>query len=330
MCENDFDDSQAGAVLATKVQAMLLVIPITLALALTLQGQQPEPKASDPDDPTAPLFRAIALRDVNEVRRTLSTGADVNATNPEGVTPLMRAAMDGEVEIVETLLAAGGANVNVQSESGETALLRAALYGRAEIVKLLVARGAAVDAGDREGVTPLMAAAQQGRTDVVRALVDAGAKIGLGDKEGITPLMAAASANRTDALLLLIARGADVNAKTHDGLNAMMAAAYGGGHVGIVRSLLATGADLTVKDQRGRTICRKRVLNKGESGGGQDANAGRIADGGHIRIGGDRAVVISTAARTAASGSDEGLHVEDDRNVLCWLLDGGEVGGEAG
>ena len=105
---------------------MLLAVPITLALALTLQGQQPDRKASDPDDPTAPLFRAIALRDVNEVRRTLSTGADVNATNPEGVTPLMRAAMDGEVEIVQTLLAAGGAKVNVQSESGETALLRAA------------------------------------------------------------------------------------------------------------------------------------------------------------------------------------------------------------
>src|ERR1700674_4158381 len=120
---------------------MFIAVPLTLALALTLQGQPPEPKASDPDDPTAPLFRAIALRDVNEVRRTLSMGADVNATNPEGVTPLMRAAMDGEVDIVQALLAARGANVNIQSESGESALFQAALYGRGDVVKLLLAKG---------------------------------------------------------------------------------------------------------------------------------------------------------------------------------------------
>src|ERR1700722_881740 len=112
---------------------MFSVVHIALALALSFQGQPPEPKAPDRDDPTAPLFRAIALRDVNEVRRTLSMGADVNAANPEGVTPLMRAAMDGEADIVQALLAAGGMNVNAQSDSGETALFHAALYGRSEV-----------------------------------------------------------------------------------------------------------------------------------------------------------------------------------------------------
>ncbi|HWW88487.1 MAG TPA: ankyrin repeat domain-containing protein, partial [Vicinamibacterales bacterium] len=119
---------------------MFNVLQIALALALSFQGQQSEPKATDRDDPTEPLFHAIAARDVNEVRRTLSTGADVNAANPEGVTPLMRAAMDGEADIVQTLLAAGGMNVNAQSESGETALFHAALYGRSEVVKLLIAK----------------------------------------------------------------------------------------------------------------------------------------------------------------------------------------------
>jgi ankyrin repeat protein len=57
----------------------------------------------------------------------LAAGADLNAPNDDGETPLMRAVMMGDAELVEALVKAG-ANVNAADKSGKTALD----YGYAE------------------------------------------------------------------------------------------------------------------------------------------------------------------------------------------------------
>ena len=105
----------------------------------------------------------------------LSKGADVNAREKNGATPLIIAAMGGKVEIdgqagVVALLLAHKADINAKSANGMTALHVAALIGHADVVRLLLAKGANVNAEDEKGNTPSDYAAQQGRQEVLKLL----------------------------------------------------------------------------------------------------------------------------------------------------------------
>ena len=79
-----------------------------------------------------------------DVGGTLNRG-DLERTDEHGCTGVMRAAENGEVDIVRKLLE-GGAQVDAKLPSGETALILAAKEGQLEIVKLLVKYGANVNA----------------------------------------------------------------------------------------------------------------------------------------------------------------------------------------
>jgi len=94
----------------------------------------------------------VKLREVAEV--LIAHGADVNAKNDDGLTPLLYAAGYGRLEVVEALLAHGAA-VNAKDDKGLTPLHYAAEHGRLEVVDALLAHGAAVNAKDDKGLTPL-------------------------------------------------------------------------------------------------------------------------------------------------------------------------------
>jgi ankyrin repeat protein len=84
----------------------------------------------------------------------LADGADVNAKDDDGWTPLFYAADEGHKEIAELFIAAG-ADVNAKTGRGFTPLYMAASGGHKEIVELLIAEGADVNAKSRLGQTPL-------------------------------------------------------------------------------------------------------------------------------------------------------------------------------
>ena len=70
-------------------------------------------------------------------------------------------------EIVELLLASG-ADVNAKDEMGETPLHLAAQFGRKEIAELLIAEGADVNAKGDFGRTPLDTAEDKEMADLLR------------------------------------------------------------------------------------------------------------------------------------------------------------------
>ena len=139
------------------------------------------------------LSESPGIRDVNQVRQLIASGADVNVRNKFGNTPLWMASLGGDAKDTEVvkLLLASKANVDVRDKFGATPLHVASQFGNTEVVKLLLEAGANVNAADKDGDTPLMAASRGGHTEAVNPLLVAGANVNAADKDGDTPLMAA-------------------------------------------------------------------------------------------------------------------------------------------
>lgn len=102
-----------------------------------------------------PLLVMAAQEDrPKEIKELIEKGADVNAANLRGLTPLMAAVDRGRLDIADLLLKEG-ADVEAKDFTGTTALMRAAFNGEFEIVQLLLEKGASSLVKDLCGKTAL-------------------------------------------------------------------------------------------------------------------------------------------------------------------------------
>lgn len=146
-------------------------------------GTPPLPGTKD-----AELVEAAFVCDFLRVRELLEAGANVNARDEEGRTPLFSAVLGASVGLVGLLLEKG-ADVNAKDDEGWTALHFAAQEYLPVIVSVLAGRGGDVNAQDREGRSVLWRAvfAAGERPEVVQMLLQHGAKEDLPDLAGETP-----------------------------------------------------------------------------------------------------------------------------------------------
>ncbi len=217
------------------------------------------------------LWDAVRNSDATLIGRLIRNGADVNARDGDGQTPLMLAASTDRPAAVSALLK-GGANVNATNSIGSTALHLAALSGRARVVPLLLSGGADVNAKGAQHHTPLHNAARIGHIEIVKALLDAGADTDAKTTGGWTAQQLALEWGHRDIVPLLgdyvphppdklwaaikagdlaeikrqIRLGADVNVKIGDNLPALhLAVMQTNVNLKILHSLLVAGADAT-------------------------------------------------------------------------------------
>jgi ankyrin repeat protein len=162
-------------------------------------------------DGTTPLHWAVHHDDAAMVAALLRAGAKANAVNRYGVPPLAQACSNGNPAIVKLLLDAG-ADANGTLKGGETMLMVAARAGNVAVVKALLARDARPEARERLGQTALMWAAAEGHTEVVRALLAAGATLKGTVDSGYPPLYFAIRNGHLETVRLLLASGADAKA----------------------------------------------------------------------------------------------------------------------
>ena len=131
--------------------------------------------------PPKDIWEAAKQGDIEAVKQYLDAGADVNAKDDDGDTPLIHAASmmyrAENKEIVE-LLITKGADVNAENFFC-TSMHYVAALGRKEIVELLIANGANVNpkAGGEAG-TPLDFAMERKRPKTADLLRKHGGKTG--------------------------------------------------------------------------------------------------------------------------------------------------------
>ena len=96
---------------------------------------------STPEIHQANIHRAAKTGHVLLTELLIAKGADVNARDEGGWTPLIHASENGHFQVVDLLIQAGG-EVDSQDEEGRTPLLRASYYGHVEVITALLAAGA--------------------------------------------------------------------------------------------------------------------------------------------------------------------------------------------
>ncbi len=217
------------------------------------------------------LHWAVQANMEGVVQKLLKAGADPNAANRYGITPLWLAAQNGSYPITQRLLHAG-ADATFQMEHGETALMAAARTGAAKVIYLLLDAGADPNATETtRGETALMWAAAENHPESVRELIKGGANpdqksytlelapmewqnVGMVStvlpRGGWTALMYAAREDAQFAAESLAHMGADLNAQDPDGATALETALMNE-HYDFAIKLLEAGADPNAADLAG-------------------------------------------------------------------------------
>ena len=130
-----------------RIAAVLVVLLIALAVAAR-SSNNPGANASDLE-----LYTAIDAGDIELTGRILDGGHRIDRGS-SGMTPLMRACVSGQIEIIRMLIGRG-ADVNATNELGWTLLMIATLNKKSQVVSLLIQSGADPYIKSEQGRTAL-------------------------------------------------------------------------------------------------------------------------------------------------------------------------------
>ena len=190
----------------------------------------------------------------------IDIGADVNATNKEGVTALMVACKKGNVDATYVLLQAG-ADLRIADCNGNTCMHHAIVcWCNKETIQAMINHGADVNATNQDSVTSLVLACQIRNEVVIKVLLDAGADPNIVSSKGNTSLHAAVLGGCSkEALQKIIEYGADVNATNQLNQTALELASQKGDDdaLNVLREAESTSSSVSIK---GNTLLHAAVL----------------------------------------------------------------------
>jgi ankyrin repeat protein len=207
---------------------------------------------NDVDRGLTPLHKACFNGKVAVISLLLEKGANVNAQSKYGSTPLDSACYNG-YDAVVALLLENGADIHAKNDNGQMPLHTACFYGHAAVVSILLEKGANINAKSNDGWTPLHEASYEGHGNIISLLVGNGADVNAKDYFRDTPLHKACQYGKEVSVSLLLKRGADVNAKNKQGWTPLHWACVSGYYDAAVSLLLENGADPTITDNNGKT-----------------------------------------------------------------------------
>ena len=211
----------------------------------------------------SPILRAIAIDNVEIVKLLIlkSKGVDLNAPSYRQHTPLTYAIFNEKLEIVEELIKSG-ANVDQKDDQDWTPLIAAIHKNNLKIVILLATNRANFNS-IYFGWTPLIIAIRVFKCSIemVECLIKSGADVNQEDNNGWTPFKAAIATQNLEITRLLATNGANINFIDSGG-STPIADALGIQNMEIVRCLVENGADVNIHNGNGGTAFHETIKQK--------------------------------------------------------------------
>lgn len=230
----------------------------------------------------SPLHLVARLGTPETVRAMVQNGADIEAQNENGHTPLIMACNNQNFNVYTTLLDLG-ANINHKDKHGNTVMFHAVEVHNQQIFEDLITRGmdwkaknnmhqrplhAAASSGNIEALTklaklggdvteadyagdmPMHYAVNRQSLPVVKELLRLGAPLEPLNGMGWTPLVLAGFV-APDLIKFFVQQGADINRQDRDGNTPLHLAIIHAGNKEGVKELLKAGADTTIRNKEG-------------------------------------------------------------------------------
>ncbi|XP_059181825.1 ankyrin repeat domain-containing protein 16 [Centropristis striata] len=218
-----------------------------------------------------PLMMACTRRNLAVIQELLGHGADPALRNKDGWNSFHIACREGDPLVIQHLLVVSPDVWRTQSRTRRTPLHTAAMHGCEEVVRILLEScGYSPDTTDSCGVTPFMDAVRNGHISVARLLLEKHqASPSAADIVGAQAVHQVAVTGQEEALRFLVRDlNIDVNQRTPDIQLTALHYAAKEGHTSAIKALLELGADLHVRDKKGRTALHMACI-------GQHADAAR-------------------------------------------------------
>jgi ankyrin repeat protein len=268
------DPGSSGDINVSKAQIINLLVQANADINI---------KDREGNTPLISAARFACYFDVTDtiIKALISSGADVNARNDRGDTALIEVAKNqgheytrpgwnDQQKIVKAinLLLAGGAEINAENHHGETVLKIAIIRSSRNnigVLEALLANKADINmAGSAREPALILAirrAAGRSNSELVQALIKAGGNVHTTDDEGTPALIVAVrESGNPEVVRLLLQAGAGINDRDRNGETALLAAVREylpaenesaknalRRNLAVIRSLLAAGADVTIK-----------------------------------------------------------------------------------
>lgn len=216
-------------------------------------------------EPTLDIWLACRKGLLTEVQRFVSEGVDVNARAQGEIAPLHEAAENGQVAIVEWLIARGAdPNAKTASHRGDpgsyTPLHLAVRRSHLQVVELLIRHGAKANARMSDGYTPLIIAAENGCLNLVKVLANHGADLAQRGPLGIDAFTVALLGDHLEIAMFLRDRGVPIDQGSGAFESTPLMQAAGNKMLKAVLFLLQSGADVRARDLRDETALHCAVI----------------------------------------------------------------------
>lgn len=237
------------------------------------------------------FMRLVRAGNCQKVREFVLSGAvAADATDDHGFTGLIGAAVNGDVDMAETLLELG-CPLEARNDTDNTALTVAGKHNHLQMVRFLLSKGA--DPATTIDGIPIV-------------------------------LLCAGNKNQLGILKTLVDAGADKNAKLHELDGApLISVAASLGYAKAVEYLLSKGSDPHLEDDRGRTPVFYAIPSKKEGYGAEAreivamlAKAGADLNEAFLCFGGMEGRV-DVMLHLLELGADPNYADEEGRNVPC-------------
>uniref|UniRef100_A0A7N6BUP9 KAP NTPase domain-containing protein n=1 Tax=Anabas testudineus TaxID=64144 RepID=A0A7N6BUP9_ANATE len=280
------------------------------------------------DNGQTPLMVAAEQGNLDIVQELIRRGANVNLDDVDCWTALISAAKEGHIEVVRELLE-NNANLEHRDMGGWTALMWAAYKGRTDVARLLLEKGANPNITGQYSVYPIIWAAGRGHAEIVHLLLQHGAKVNCSDKYGTTPLIWAARKGHYDSVMHLLANGADADQEGANSMTALIVAVKGG-YTEVVKELLKRNPNVNMTDKDGNTALAI-AAKEGHTEIVQDLlDAGTYVNipdrsGETVLIGAVRGGHVEIVRALLNKYADIDIRGQDGKTALYWAVEKGNA-----